>query len=215
MKTTPLATVLSAAAALAATVPALAQMPPAQAWEIGPRVRGRNYSEGMPAQPSPAPGGGVAFDFPLAGRGQIDAMTTGVGPLTGAHQVTLRYRIEVAPGTQFMADEMPNEPATVSLYLQRAGDNWSGSGRYASYRWYVPGQAVMPLAPGERTVKVRLDDTWTNVNGQPNSADEAGFAAALANTAQIGIAFGSSSRRSHGVYATGRARFTLIALDIE
>jgi hypothetical protein len=188
-------------------------MPPAQAWDIGPWVRGRNYSQGMPAHPSAA-AGGPTFAFPIAGRGQIDAMTTRVGPLAGAHQVTLRYRIDAAPGTGFVADETPGRAATVSLYLQRSGDNWSGSGRYAAYRWYVPERAVIPLAPGERTVTVRFDEPWTNVNGYPNSQDPAGYAAALAQTAQLGIAFGSINLRSHGVYATGPARFTLLRLDI-
>jgi hypothetical protein len=206
-------TALLVLAASASAVPALAQMPPAQGWDIGPWVRGRNYSVGMPAHPSAVPGG-VSFAFPPAGQGQIDAMTTAVGPLVGARQITLRYRIEAPRGTRFVADETPNQPATVSLYLQQRGDNWSGTGRWASYRWYVPVAAVMPLASGERTVTVRLDDIWTDVNGRPNTENPSGFAAALANTSQIGIAFGSSSRRSHGVYTYGPARFTLLGLDV-
>ena len=198
-----------------AAAPALAQMPPADAWEIGPWVDGRNYSEGMPAHPRPAAGGALVFDLPIAGRGQIDAMTTAVGPLIGARQITLHYRIDAAPGTQFIADETPREPATVSFYFQRRGDNWSGSGRYESYRWYVPVRAVIPLAAGERTVTVRLDEAWTNVYGRPNTQDPEGFAAALAETSEIGIAFGSASRRSHGVYATGPASFTLLGLKID
>lgn len=194
---------------------AIAAMPPAEEWEIGPWVRGHNYSVGMPSHPSPGPQGSLVMEFPTAGSGQVDALTTAVGPLAGAREITLRYRVDVAPGTQFVADETPDEPATVSIYFQQARDNWSGSGRFASYRWYSPGRAVVPLSPGEHSLTVRLDETWTNVNGQPSDADPAGFAAALQDTAQIGLAFGSSSRRSHGVYATGPARFTLIALDID
>jgi len=193
---------------------ALAAMPPAEAWEIGPWVRGRNYSVGMPAQPRPGPRGTLVMEFPVAGSGQVDALTTAVGPLARAREITLRYRVDVARGTRFVADEMPNEAATVSLYFQQAGDNWSGSGRFASYRWYSPARAVVPLTPGEHTITVRLDETWTNVNGQPNHEVRGGFAAALQNTARIGLAFGSPSRRSHGVYATGPARFTLLTLDI-
>lgn len=200
----------------AAAVPvALAAMPPAGAWEIGPIARGKNYSVGMPAHPSPGPEGTLAMDFPVAGAGQVDALTAAIGPLDGVRQITLRYRIDAARGTRFVADETPDEPATVSLYFQRAGDTWTAKGRYASYRWYAPRRAVIPLAPGERTVTVRLDETWTNVYSKPNHAVPADFAAALENTARIGIAFGSASRRSHGVYATGPARFTLLALDFE
>ncbi|MGX7952888.1 hypothetical protein ACWPM1_10015 [Tsuneonella sp. HG249] len=208
-----LAIVAGWAAALATPVIA---MPPADSWEIGPWVRGRNYSVGMPATPSAAPGGGVSFVFPLQGRGQIDAMTTATAPIAGARRITLRYRVEVARGTRFIAHETPGEAATVSLYLQRSGDNWSGKGRFQSYRWYTPVHAVMPLSPGEHTITVSLDEVWTNVYSQPNSNAEQRepFAATLQNTATIGLAFGSVSRRSHGVYATGPARFTLLDLDI-
>lgn len=212
-------TTLSAAliAATAALVPvAISAMPPASAWEIGPVARGRNYSVGMPAQPSPGPRGSLVFEFPLAGAGQVDALTTAVGPLAGARQITLRYRIDAARGTRFVADETPAETATVSLYFQRAGDSWSGKGRYQAYRWYAPARAVIPLTPGEHAVTVRFDEVWTNVGGQPNSAPEQrdAYAAALGDTARIALAFGSDARRSHGVYATGPARFTLLDLDI-
>lgn len=210
-------TTLILLAGLSATVAlpsALAALPPASAWEIGPWARGRNYSVGMPSSPSPAPGGALTFDFPIAGRGQIDALTTEAGSLSGARQVTVRYRVDTAPGTRFVADETPDEPATVSLYLQQQGDNWSARGRYASYRWYAPGRAVIPLTPGTHTMVVRLDETWTNVNGQAVSQDPAGYSAALEHTARIGLAFGSASRRSHGVYASGPARFTLLSFDI-
>jgi hypothetical protein len=205
---------LSLALALG-TAPALGQMPPAEAWEIGPIVRGKNYSVGMPARPSAGPEGSLVIDFPAAGLGEVDALTTGVGPLAGARNITLRYRVDAAPRTRFIAVETQNEPATVSLYFQQAGDNWSGRGRFASYRWYAPARAVIPLAPGLHTVTVKLDEAWTNVNGQANSSVPEGFSAALRNTATLGLAFGSPSRRSHGVYATGPARFTLLGLDIE
>jgi hypothetical protein len=211
LRTAFLAGIVSAAIALPV---ALAAMPPAGAWEIGPWVRGRNYSVGMPARPRPGPGGSVVMDFPVAGRGQVDALTTAVGPFDGARRITLRYRVDGPRSTRFVAYELPNEPATVSLYFQQAGDSWSGRGRFASYRWYAPGRAVIPLTVGEHSITVQLDETWTNVNGQPNSQVPEGYAAALRNTARIGLAFGSPSRRSHGVYATGPARFTLLSLDI-
>lgn len=199
---------------LAAIPAAISAMPAASAWEIGPWVRGRNYSVGMPAQPSPAPGGGLAMEFPVAGRGQVDALTTTIGPLASMRRITVRYRIDAAPGTRFVADEMPGETATVSLYFQQHGDNWSGRGRYASYRWYAPTRAVLPLTAGVHTMTVSLGETWTNVRGFPNSQDPTGYEAALGDAARIGIAFGSISRRSHGVYATGPARFTLLGFDI-
>jgi hypothetical protein len=206
--------VILGTASLASSVTA---MPPAEAWEIGPWVRGRNYSVGMPNNPSQAPGGGVSFEFPLEGRGQVDAMTTAIGPIAGASEITVRYRVEAERTTRFIAYETPGEAATVSVYFQRAGDNWSGKGRYESYRWYIPAHAVKILSPGEHTIRVRLDEVWTNVFSQPNTNAEQRelYGAALGNTARIGIAFGSVSRRSHGVFATGPSRFTLLNVDVQ
>lgn len=207
MKTTPL--LIMFAAALAPV--ALAAMPPASAWDIGPQIRGRNYSVGMPATPEPSREGGVSFEFPQ--RGEVDAMTTSMGPLIGAREVTFQYRIDAAHGAKFISAETPDQTATISLYFQRNGDNWTARGRYASYRWYSPPRAVVPLTPGTYEVRVRFDEAWTNVNGLPNSQDPEGFVSALKDTGKVGIAFGTSSARSHGVYATGPARFTLLALD--
>ncbi|QGN53541.1 hypothetical protein [Novosphingobium sp. Gsoil 351] len=203
--------------ALAASVvpAALAAMPPAEAWEIGPIVRVKNYSEGMPFNPDRGANGSVIFEFPQAGSGQVDAMTARVGPLTGARTITMRYRIDAARGTRFVADETPGEPATISLYFQRRGDNWNAKGAYESFRWYVPSRAVVPLSPGLHTITVGMDENWTNVHGRSNREIPDGFAAALEDTARLGIAFGSASRRSHGVYATGPARFTLLSLDVD
>ena len=86
---------------------ALIASPPAEAWDIGPIVMGRNYSVGMPAHPQAAPGGAVRFAFPQSGRGQVDAMTTAIGPLDRARTITIRYRVDAAPGTRFVADETP------------------------------------------------------------------------------------------------------------
>ena len=121
---------------------------------------------------------------------------------------------DAASGTRFIADEAPAETATISLYFQRAGDNWSGRGRYQSYRWYSPAQAVVPLTRGEHTVVVHFDERWTDVHGASSTELREPFRDALNDTETLGIAFGSSSLRSHGVYATGPARFTLIDLDI-
>jgi hypothetical protein len=214
MKTIRSLRLLALAALVLSPVAIAAAVPPAAQWDIGPWVRGRNYSIGMPAHPEAAQGGAVRFTFPRAGRGEVDALTTPIAPLGRARQITIRYRVDAAPDTRFVAGETPDIPATVSLYFQRGGDDWSARGRMASYRWYAPPAAVIPLAPGERTVTVRLDDRWTNVNGKPVSDDPQGFAAARQQTAVLGLAFGSAQRRSHGVYATGRASFTLLALDI-
>lgn len=212
MKFRPIILATCAAISIAISVD-IEAMPPAQAWEIGPNIRGRNYSVGMPSQPSSASNGSVSFEFPQNG-GEVDAMTTAVRPFSGARALTMRYRVDAPRTTRFVSSETPDQTATVSLYFQQVGDNWTARGRFASYRWYVPARAVIPLTPGEHTVTVRFDEVWTNVYGRPNTQDPEGFANALNNTGRLGVAFGTLSARSHGVYATGPARFTLLALDI-
>ena len=217
MRTRLVATSLALLACLAAALPAVtAAAQSAGAWEIGPTVRGRNMSVGMPAAPTPQRSG-WSFDFPNPHprAGHVHYVTAPTGPLDGKSRIVVRFRIDAAPGVRLAPRESPQSPATLTLYFQRRGDNWSARGRYESYRWYVPGRAVIPLAPGTHTVTVRLDEEWGNVNSTTSFQDPAAFRAALEDTARLGIAFGSTTLRSHGVYATGPARFTLLALDIE
>ena len=58
-----LAAALALGAAATASVPVLAEVPPARAWEIGPIIKGRNYSVGMPLQPEDTRDG-ISFDIP-------------------------------------------------------------------------------------------------------------------------------------------------------
>ncbi len=111
--------------------------------------------------------------------------------------------------------EDPDSPATISLYFQRARDTWTAKGKYMSYRWYAPKRAVMPITRGEHTVSIRLDEEWTNIAHRPRSENRSAFDAALADTARFGFAFGSMSLRSHGVAATGPAKFTLLSVDFD
>lgn len=206
---------IALAALSTCSVSATAQIPPPEEWEIGPWARGKNYSISMPAHPSRGPSGSITMQLPVVGSGEVDALTTSIGSLEGARQITLRYRIDAPPSTRFLPSEAQDEQATVSLYFQRRGDTWTARGRYAAYRWYSPMRGVIPMSRGEHTVVLRFDETWTNVYAKPNTSDPRGYAEALREASRIGIAFGSRSFRSHGIYATGPARFTLLALDIE
>ncbi len=202
-------------AAAACTATALTAMPPASDWEIGPWARGKNYSVNMPATPSAGRDGTLVVDFPRAGRGEWDALTTGIYPLKDFERVTVRYRIDASPGTRFVAVEDANTAPTISLYFQRARDNWTAKGKYASYRWYAPKHTLMPITPGEHTISIRFDDRWTNVAHRPNTEHARAYDAALARTARFGFAFGTPLLRSHGVAATGQASFTLLSVEFE
>lgn len=207
---------LALVASAAVTLPASGSAP-ASAWEIGPVIDGRNYSVGLPRRPA-ATRTGWQFDFPYPTRddGHVHAVSFDPGPLDRATRIVVRYRVDAHRSARFVPQEQPGTPATVSLILQRARDDWSGRGRYGSYRWYAPAAGIKTIAPGEHEIAVRLDRLdWTNVNGQPAVTDPRGFRAALADTSRIGLVFGSTSMRGHGVYATASARFTLLSFRIE
>ena len=203
-------------AALAAAAPISATAQPAHTWEIGPVFRGRNASVGMPPAPTPA-GWGWYFNFPFphAGAGHVHYVTFQPGPLLGRSKIVMRYRVDAAPGVKFVPQERPAERATVSLYFQRSGDNWSGKRHYEHFRWFAPLDTLREIVPGEHEVTVSLyDGKWGSVMGHPAAANWAAFQSSLAETDRIGVLFGSAGGRGHGVYATGPARFTLISFRI-
>jgi hypothetical protein len=212
--------ILLAAAAIAATAAALiataalAAGRAAGAWEIGPIIRGKNYSYRMPLRPE-ATRAGPSFEIPgpSAADGHVHYVTVSTGPLEGARRITLTYRIDAAPGTRFVPQESPHLPATLSLYFQRAGDGWTT--RQPDWRWYAPSNRTMTLRPGKHTVSIGFDEDWVAMTGPSAHANRRGFVAALAQTARVGFTFGSEGGRGHGVYATAPARFTIVDFRVE
>ncbi len=198
----------------AAAPAAIAAPPPADAWEIGPIIRGKNYSRGMPLRPGQTRDGpGFAIPAPTAADGHVHYVTTATGALRGARRIVLRYRIDAAPGTRFVPQESPHLPATLSLYFQRAGDGWTA--RQPDWRWYAPTARTVRLAPGTHTISIGLDEDWIAMTGPGAHANPRGFRAALADTARVGFVFGSEGGRGHGVHATAPARFTILDFRVE
>lgn len=205
--------IAGAAAALAAGT-AIAAGPPPDLWEIGPIIRGKNYSRGMPLRPEATrAGASFAIPGPTADDGHVHYVTLRTEPLAGASRIVLKYRIDAAPDTRFVPQESPHLPATLSLYFQRAGDGWTM--RQPDWRWYAPANRTMPLRPGTHTVSIGLDENWIAMNGTGAHANSRGLRAALENTARVGFVFGSDSARGHGVFATQAARFTILDFRVE
>lgn len=218
MERLSLTLVLCAATVLAALTPlgiAAAATPAADEWSIGPVIRGRNYSVGMPRTLAPEPdGSSFHFPYPSRSAGHVHAVTVPVHSLAGAKRITLTYRIDAAPGVRFYGQENGG-PGWLSLFIQQRGDNWSAKGRYATYRWYSPNERIETLKRGVHTVSVELDEEWNAVVAWKRSANPAAFEAALANAGNIGLVFGSTSGLGHGVYATGPAKFTILDFRVD
>lgn len=212
--TSKLAMGATAGAALFASIAVDAAGPPASMWEIGPIIRGKNYSYRMPLRPDETRAG-ASFEIPgpTAADGHVHYVTIPTRPLAGARRITLTYRIDAPAGTRFVPQESPQLPATLSLYFQRAGDSWTT--RQPDWRWYAPTNRTVPLRPGTHTVSIGLDEDWIAMTGPGARANPRGFEEALADTARVGFTFGSEGGRGHGVYATAPARFTILDFRIE
>lgn len=210
---------LTAIAALLATpvglpTPLHAAGPAAQEWAIGPIIRGRNYSVNMPRTMQQGRDGPY-FDFPGPDRanGHVHYVTTPAPLLEGARRITLRYRIDAAPGVRFVQQESLAPTGTLSLYFQRMGDRWTA--RTPHHRWYSPSARLMPLRPGTHTVSISLAEPWTAMMGGTSHTLPEAFQAALAQPGEIGFTFGGDSGLGHGVYATGPARFTVLDFRVQ
>ena len=185
------------------------------AWEIGPVIGARNYSVGMPLTPSAHPDGWY-FDFPQPDKaaGHVHYVTFRHGPLTGKSRIVLRYRIEAEPGVQIYPTNYPGWLSSLVLYFQRRGDDWTGSGKFETYRWWSTFRAHMPLTPGEHELSVGLDENWTAVRTSSAQSNPKAFRDAIRDADRVGFTFGGGDGWGHGVYATGPARFVLTAFEI-
>ncbi|HYI39798.1 MAG TPA: hypothetical protein VE053_05710 [Allosphingosinicella sp.] len=185
-----------------------------QSWTIGPIVRGRNYSKGVPLHPTARRGGGWHIDIPSA-PGSVHAATFRHGPLAGKRRIVMRYRIEAARGARLLASSDGLSPSMITLYFQRRGDNWSGRGRFETYRWYATFATRTPLVPGDHVMVAPLDGPWTAVETSRATTSPAAFREALAAADQVGFVLGGGDGFGHGISATGRARLIVTDFRVE
>jgi hypothetical protein len=206
---------LAALTACGDVAPASAAVPsdPA-AWTIGPIVRGRNYSQGVPLHPTPRRGGGWHIDLPQA-PGSVHYVTFRHGPLTGKRRIVLRYRLEMAPGVRLLAASDGKSGSMITPYFQRSGDTWSGRGRFETYRWYATFATHAPIRPGTHEIVAPLDGLWTAVERSTVRTSPGAFRAALEDADQVGFVLGGGDGYGHGVFATGRARLVVTDFRVE
>ncbi len=191
--------------------------PWANEWTIGPIIHGKNYSVNMPLKPQPTRSG-WAFDFPYPSRsaGHVHYVSFHPGTLAGKSRIVVNYRITADRRTRFVPQEQPQLAGTVSLVIQRRGDTWSAKGRYENYRWYSPAEHVHEIAPGVRRMVIDLNNPgWTSVRGKRAGDNSKAFRDSLVQTEQVGLVFGSSAARGHGVFATAPASFELLNFELE
>jgi hypothetical protein len=159
-----------------------------------------------------------SFDFPVAPN-SVHYVTRACGDLSKAKGLRLRYRLEADPGVRFllMQDGKP-APGTGGedpvLYFQRKGDDWSGAGKFESYRWWATFNGINALAPGEFEIFAMFNERWTAVERSNAFDDPEDFKDALENADRVGFTFPGVTGFGHGCCATGKARFTLIGFEV-
>lgn len=173
------------------------------------------YSQGVPSAPTKA-AGGWHFDFPKAdGVHYLVTGSNGLAP--GMKQIVLKYEITTNDNDltfeyKTAANNTCESPkANVSLYFQRKGDDLSGQGAYANYRfWSRPLLSELKAGPAELAVPL-TPDNWINVWGQQYD-----LTGALSNLQAIGMTFGGGCFAGHGVYVSGgTARFTATSYQVK
>ena len=173
-------------------------------WFIGPLVFGENASRGMPIHPTSA-GRGWYFDLPPP-PGSVHYITFRHGSLTGKTRIVMRYRVELAPGVHIEPVTAPGSPSIITLYFQRAGDDWSGADEFETYRWYATFASQSPITPGEHVMAASLKANWTALQTSSALSDPLAFRDAKTHADQVGFVLGGGTGYGHGVYATGGAR---------
>lgn len=186
----------------------------ADAWVIGPIIKGRNYSEGAPLHPTPRRGGGWQIDLPQRPSG-VHYVTFPHGSLEGKSRIVMRYRVEAAPGVRIVPATAPHMASILTLYFQRSGDNWSGRGRYETYRWYATFASHLPIKPGEHVITAPLNQVWTAVQSSSARSHPAAFRDAIVEADQVGFVLGGGDGYGHGAFATGPARLIVTEFRVE
>lgn len=184
------------------------------AWSIGPIIRGRNYSQGMPLRPTLGRNGEWYFDLPRA-PGSVHYVTFGHGSLEGKRRIVMRYRIKADRGVRIVPATVPQLPSIITLYFQRGGDNWSGKRRFETYRWYATFASQSPITPGVHEMVASLNGNWTAVQTSSARTSPSEFRNAKASADQVGFVLGGGDGYGHGVYATGRARLIVTEFRVE
>jgi hypothetical protein len=197
-----------------ASAAAAATQPDANDWLIGPIVRGRSYSRGMPLHPTPRRDGAWHIDLPQA-PSSLHGVTFPHGSLAGKRRIVMRYRVEMDPGVGIYARTQPGGRSMLTLYFQRSGDNWTGRGPYDGYRWFATFATQSPITAGEHVMVAPLNGPWTAVQSFTARTHPQAFRDAVSEADHVGFVLGGGDGYGHGVYATGRARLIVTDFRIE
>lgn len=179
------------------------------AWEIGPIVGTRNYSLGLPVNPTKHPEG---FEFAISPTAEPHYITKATGPLTAYKAIRMRYRVE-GPSEAHIYGKGCSEASgsAVTLYIEHKADDWSRDG----YRWWATQHTVALTGPVEAEIVAPLDGYWSSVFAFTTDTHRAVFNDAKANAARIGFTFANCEGYGHGTRSTLPVKFIVTYFGVE
>lgn len=181
---------------------------PVTSWEIGPVIHGRNYSL-APSRPSNF---GNGWGFAISRTAQPHYVTFKHGSLRGKKQIRMRFRVEGPAGAIIHGAKCPaGSPSAVTLYFQRAGDNWATDGG----RWWASFASASVSGPmGETEIVAPLNGKWTSVLNMTAVNSPYEFAAAKAQADRVGFTFANCEGLGHGARATAPVKFVVTRFQV-
>lgn len=184
------------------TPPNIQPTPSAGTWAI-------QFSHNMPAEMTRASDGTYFFDFP--DQNGVHYVVENAPPLAIGRVITLKCSI-TGNGT-IVPTEYPEHGPLVRLFMQRAGDDMSGTGQYQQYRYWSVDSFVPAIGDFELSVPLNAD-RWVDVGTKPGTEFQSGFIGCVSNASVIGFTFGGDMA-GHGDYVVnGTARFILKSFTI-
>ena len=181
---------------------------PANSWEIGPVINGRNRSLGESFH-SITKGG---WGFTISQNSEPHYVTFHHGSLRGKKEIRMRFRVDgPANASIYGAKCATTSPSAVTLYFQRAGDDWATDGG----RWWATfSSSPLSRPTGEKEIVASLNGNWTSVLQMSARNNPREFEAAKAYTHRVGFTFANCAGFGHGARATQPVRFVVTHFQV-
>jgi hypothetical protein len=174
---------------------------------------GGGGSDGAEPPPWDSQQSALPWSVDILQDGSVHYVTMPSAPLAGKSRLVMRFRVELAPGAQIVPASDPASPSMLTLYIERAGLQWTAS--YEDWRWYAAFSRLSPIVAGEHTVTAPLDGPWSAAAVSTRESNPQAFDATLQDTGRIGFVLGGGTGAGHGVRSTGPARIVITSYTVE
>ena len=159
--------------------------------------------------------GDGTFEFNFPNQNGVHYVQTAAPALALARTVSMTFAIE-GEAEFTVSDPNDKPPLQVRLYMQRVGDNLSGTGEYEFYRWWSNPAFAEIKSGQEATVTAALVGAeWSSVRAKTGIQETVGFTNCVANAAVIGFTFGHDFSGHGGYASTGTAKFILKSYTVQ